>query len=257
MERRKMKSFAENLHFVVARDSENAAQHAADIVCEELRRCPNLLLCAAAGSSPTRAYQLLGQAARQKPSLFEHLRIILVDEWLGLRRGDPATCEADLKNKLLDPLHIPADRYQGFRTDSADPERECERISQWLAQHGPIGRSVLGVGANGHLAMNEPAETMHSHVHVARLTPTSLEHPLLAASPIKPAHGLTLGMADLLRSKKILLLACGPHKRPVLSRLSEPHISTQFPASLLWLHPDATVLTDPTAAPDLKPGQAA
>lgn len=243
----------EELTLRVAHDPEGAAQHAAALVVEELRRRPDLLLCGAAGSSPRRTYQLLGQAAQRRPALFERLRVVAVDEWLGLREGDPATCAADLRTHLLGPLQLPAERCQGFRTDTSDPEGDCARVSEWLGRHGPIDLCVLGVGANGHLAMNEPAESLCPHAHVARLTPVSLEHPLLATCPKKPTHGLTLGMGELLHSKKILLLACGPHKSDVIRRLLTPSITTQFPASLLWLHPDVTVLTDLTAAPDLKP----
>jgi galactosamine-6-phosphate isomerase len=242
-----MKSAADRLCFRIAQDAEEAAQVAADLVLGELRRRPDLLLCVAAGSSPRRAYQLLGRAAQYEPALFGQLRVLAVDEWLGLRDGNPATCAADLRTHLLGPLGLPAERCQGFRTNSPDPEAECARVSEWLSRHGPIDVCVLGVGANGHLAMNEPAEQLCPHPHVAPLTPVSLQHPLLATCSEKPTHGLTLGMGDLLRSRKILLLACGPHKSAVLHRLRDPRVTTEFPVSFLWLHPDATVLADPEA----------
>ena len=60
----------------------------------------------------------------------------------------------------------------------------------------------------------------------------------------KPECGLTLGLADILGSRKILLLVSGQHKRAVLQKLREPRITARFPASFLWLHHDATVFSD-------------
>ena len=176
------------------------------------------------------------------------MRVIKVDEWGGLGLADPATCESDLRRRLLVPLQIAPDRYAGFESHPSDPRLECERVWQWLARNGPIDLCVLGVGVNGHIAMNEPALALSPGPHLAELTPASLGHPMLAASNAKPAYGLTLGMADILQSRTILLLAGGERKRPVLERLRRPQVTPQFPVSFLWLHPNATVLCDEEAA---------
>ena len=248
---RRASSSGASLPFIVTKDAEAMSQQAAALIVQDARRRPDLLLCASAGSSPTRTYHLLGQAAASEPALFERLRVLKVDEWGGLPMDNPATCETDLRKNLLRPLRITPDRYDGFKSDAADLRRECERVAQWLDQNGPIDICLLGLGTNGHVAMNEPAEALCPHAHVARLAPTSLQHSMLAASAAKPTHGLTLGIGELLCSRKILLLVCGRHKSAVLKRLQEPTISTQFPASFLWLHPDATVLCDEEAAADL------
>jgi galactosamine-6-phosphate isomerase len=219
------------------------SQEAAAIICRELKRRPDLLLCVAAGGTPTLAYQLLAARYTREPKLFEQLRLIQ-DEWCGLAPGSPATCHADLRTKLLGPLRIPPGRYQGFRTDAPEPEAECGRVARWLAAHGPIDICLLGLGRNGHVAMNEPAAAMTPHAHVAELTRSSRQHALLKPLAKKPRYGLTLGMADIMRSRRILLLVNGKQKRTALSRLMQPGITTRFPASLLWLHPDATVLCD-------------
>jgi len=231
----------------VETDFETGSRYAADRLLDAIRRQPTLLLCVAAGSSPARAYRLLGEAAAAEPALFERLRVIQVDEWLGLPAADPATCAADLQRNLLHPLGIGGDRFVAFRSDAPDPAAECERVGGWLEANGPIDICVLGVGSNGHLAMNEPAATLRPGVHAARLAEVSRQHPLLAARPDKPTHGLTLGMADLLRARKILLMAFGKAKRPVLQRLLEPAIDPQFPASFLWLHPAVTIVCDKAA----------
>ncbi len=124
-----------------------------------------------------------------------------------------------------------------------------------VAAEGPIDLCVLGLGVNGHLALNEPAASLLPTAHVARLSQASLRHPMLANSPKLPAYGLTLGMADILVSRDILLLVSGVNKREPLKRLLRREITTEFPASFLWLHPNWTLLCDQNAAEglDLKP----
>jgi galactosamine-6-phosphate isomerase len=236
---------------MVAENFEAMSQAAADLIVAELKRRPGLLLCASAGSTPTGTYARLATRCARQPGLFDRLRVLQIDEWCGLERDHPATYEADLQIKLLGPLRIASARFAGFRTDASDPRRECDRIARWLEANGPIDVCVLGLGSNGHVAMNEPAAALVPHTHVAKLTESSLRHPILKNLARKPRHGLTLGLGDILRSRKILLLVSGRPKRDILRRLLKPQITTRLPASVLWLHPDVTVLADKGAAAGL------
>jgi putative deaminase/isomerase len=233
------------------------SQRAADLIVVELKRRPDLLLCASAGRTPTKAYEQLAARRKRQPRLFKKMRVLQIDEWGGLAPGSPASCQADLRAKLLDPLGIDPARYRGFMSDAADAPGDCERIAQWLARNGPIDLCLLGLGINGHVAMNEPAKTLTPRAHVARLARTSREHAMLQRLKRKPRYGLTLGLGDILCSRKILLLATGQLKQAVIKRLLEPRVTTSFPASFLWLHPDVSVLCDrPAAALVTSPFQA-
>lgn len=227
---------------------EALSRRAAALIASGLKRQPNLLLCASAGGTPTGAYQELAAKYTLSPRLFSRMRVLQIDEWLGLPSRHPATCRNDLKHKLLTPLGIARSRFIGFASDAPDPVRECRRVSTWLAEKGPIDICVLGLGTNGHIAMVEPSPELHPAVQVARLSPASRKHPLLQAVKAKPTHGLTLGMGDILRSRHILLLVSGLQKRTALAQLLKPRVTTRFPASLLWLHSHATLLCDRSAA---------
>jgi len=226
-------------------DYESLSRAAAERVAAQLRAKPRLLLCAASGSTPHRTYELLAEQRRGEPALFEHMRLIKLDEWGGLPRNDPATCESHLQSTLVEPLGL-QNRYTSFDS-AAPPQPECERIAAWLRAHGPIDLCILGLGLNGHLGFNEPAEFLQPHAHVAKLSQSSLTHAMLSQSNSRPTHGLTLGMADLLQASEVLLLVAGSAKRAALSQLMRAEITPQFPASFLWLHPQATVLCDAAA----------
>jgi galactosamine-6-phosphate isomerase len=229
-------------------DHEVMSRHAACLIIDEVRHRPDLLLCVAAGSTPIRTYQILAEQGQTEPHLFNDVRVLKLDEWGGLEMDHQATCESYLQRYLIHPLGLSSERYISFRSNAADPQAECERVWSDLAKHLPIDYCILGLGTNGHLGLNEPAESLRPFLHVATLAESSLRHPMVESVNRPVTYGLTLGMAEIMQSRKILLLVSGVHKRRQLRRLLRPHISSQFPASFLWLHPDVTLLCDRDSA---------
>jgi galactosamine-6-phosphate isomerase len=134
-----------------------------------------------------------------------------------------------------------------LQSDAKDRQANCDRIHEWLRKNGPIDVCVLGLGVNGHIGFNEPAESLQPHAHVAELSEASLGHSMVHSTRTRPTHGVTLGMADILQSREILMLASGPPKREPIERLLSGAITTAFPASLLQLHPRVTLMCDEAA----------
>lgn len=229
-------------------DHEAMSRRAADWLCERLQRRRESLISLAAGSTPKLLYELLAKRGEQEPALVVRCRFIKLDEWGGLTMDDPATCEYQLRNLLIAPLKI-ADRYTAFDSRPQDPQAECRRIADWLEANGPIDVAVLGLGINGHIGFNEPADALQPHAHVAKLSDESLQHVMLKESNDRPRYGITLGMADLLQAREILFLASGPTKHEPMQRLLSGELTTKFPASLLHLHPRVTLLCDEAACP--------
>ena len=240
---------------VIAEDHEEMSRRAASELCTALATNPQLLMCAASGATPSRTYELFTEEARLRPDAFRRLRVLGLDEWGGLGPDDPAGSSFQIRRQLLHPLALPQARGFTFRGDAPDPRAECERIAAILAEEGPIDVAVLGLGLNGHLGLNEPAAALQPHAHVAELSPESRKHPMLAgAGPgarASPQYGLTLGMADLMRARRVLLLISGAHKRDVLERLVRGGLTTALPGSLLRMHPDTVCFCDRAAAAGL------
>jgi galactosamine-6-phosphate isomerase len=228
----------------VLRNSEELSRNAADFVFAALRQKPGLIFCASAGGTPTLLYELMAACCRRTPELFRQMTVLQIDEWVGIPAHHPASCRSDLQKKLIDPLGIPPRRFISFAADSPDPQDEANRIARWLLGHGPIDVCILGLGVNGHLAMNEPAPAFTPRAHVVKLARSSLGHSMLRDLKPKPRYGLTVGMADILCSRLALLLVSGESKQEAMARFLEGKVTTSFPASLLWLHPNAAVLCD-------------
>ncbi len=233
----------------VVKDYEALSRRAEQRIVRALRATPSLLLGVATGASPAGAYEGLARRRDAEPALFSALRIVGLDEWLGLPPGHSGSCQRYIRERLLEPLRVPASRYQGFRTGGASPAAEAIRLSRWLERRGPLDLCILGLGRNGHLLMNEPAAALQPSAHVARLAPSTRRHTMLEGLSSPPRRGLTLGMGDILRSRSIVLLVSGTAKRSALTRAFKGRVTTRCPASFLWLHPDVTVICDREAAP--------
>ncbi len=235
----------------VTEDYEAMSHVAARYVTAVLRAKPTALLCLATGASPARTYELLAESGRRKPRLFHCVQLVKLDEWGGLAPDDPATCEMYLQDKLCVPLGIGGDRFLSWQSRPRQPRTECARMATWLAAHGPIDLSILGLGMNGHLGFNEPAAVLQAGPHVARLSRASLRHGMLKNARGQVRYGLTLGMGDLLRSRRILLLVSGARKAERLRRLFTGQVTPRFPASFLGLHAALTICCDRAAATGL------
>jgi galactosamine-6-phosphate isomerase len=244
----KMRSSPQQMKSRIFGNHETMSRAVARYIALEFRSKPGMLVCLATGSTPTRTYELLGSQSRKSPALFAHLRVLKLDEWGGLAASDPGSCEAYLQQRVVRPWGISRRRFVGFEAASPHPEKECQRIQSWLARNGPIDLCVLGLGRNGHLGFNEPDRVLCPVAHCARLAPETRAHAMLSHTMVKPEFGLTLGMAEILQARRILLLVSGRQKRKPLEWLLRGEISTEFPASMLWLHPQTLVFCDREAA---------
>ncbi len=217
------------------KDAEALGEQAAAIVLDEVKRKPNLLLCAATGNSPLPLYQRLEKVVKNSDTLFQKARVIPLDEWIGLSSSE-GSCDSYLQKWLLKPLKIYEENYFAFNPLAENMEAECSRIHEVLKKQGPIDLCALGLGKNGHLGFNEPSTTLNAHCHVANLTAASQQHAMISNAKKVPITGLTLGMQDILNSKRILLLISGKGKEAAKEQLFSKQINTQCPASLLWQH---------------------
>jgi len=224
------------------KDKETMAVTASSVIAEAIRQKPNLLLCAATGNSPTETYKkLILQKANFDSS---QLRIIKLDEWGGVLMNNPQTCEQYLQQYLIRPLDISPERYFAFQSKSEDPVNEIARMQTILTVNGTIDICILGLGLNGHIAFNEPAEQLEPNCHIATLSKQSMQHSMASEMDSKPTYGLTLGMADILQSKLIIMLVSGQNKKDIITKFLSKQITTQIPASFLWLHKNVQCFID-------------
>ena len=199
-------------------------------------------LCVASGDSPRGVYAALAEWQRSGELDTSRLVVVKLDEWHRMSMDDPATCEVFVRDLVLGPLGIPAERYVGFDSDAADPAAECARIDREVDRIGGIGVAVLGIGRNGHIGLNEPGPALEARSHFVKITERTKEHAMIAGRTVD--YGLTLGMRDLLASRHALVLATGSGKEAALETLFSGKITLDCPATLMLLHPNLDIICD-------------
>lgn len=232
------------MNFINTNDYNEMSESASDFLINCLKQKPDTLFCMATGSSPTDAYRLFIQKVHTQNIDTKKMRIVKLDEWCGLPKDNPATCEFYIHKHLLKPLDISEDRYISFNPMEKNEEYECRRITALIKENGGIDCCVLGIGKNGHLGLNEPAQELPLFAHKAVLDPKTQTHSMLTSNKVTVSEGYTLGLKDILSSKKILLLITGSDKQNAYNALKKKTISSNHPANYLWLHDNTFCITD-------------
>ena len=231
--------------------SQEASLACAALVAETLRERPASVLGLPTGRTPLGVYRELVRLHRAGQVDFSRARTFNLDEFLGLPPDDPGSFRAYMDRQLFGQVNL-APAAIGFLDGTAgDPEAECARYERALAEAGGLDLLLLGLGGNGHLAFNEPADALPALTHRVRLTRETrvANAALFGDEPSRvPLEALTLGMRAILHSRRALLLAFGEKKAEAVRQLVLGPLTTRCPASLLQLHPEASIWVDAAAA---------
>ncbi len=222
---------------------------AADLLCAQVLAEPGTRVALPTGRTPLGLYSdLAGRTATELAAL-RGAHYVNLDEYLGLAPSDPRSYAHFLQGHVFGPLGIEACQLRLLRGDAPDAEAECAQFEDALQAAGGIGVAVLGLGANGHIAFNEPGTPWNSRTHVADLSVATLAvNERLSGGPPLPRRGLTLGIATLRAARTVLLLASGESKAEALRRLLLGVPDPQWPATSLLGHAHLTLLCAPELA---------
>lgn len=225
------------LKFINCNTYEQMSQQCADALVALVQKNPKAKIVVPTGYSPLLTYRLFVQQVLEKQIDTSGITWIKLDEWAGLPPENPATCDYFIRKEILDPLQVKDSQYLAFNALAPDPAQECARIQECLDQLGEIDVSIVGVGRNGHVGLNEPGQTIPLGPHTMDLTPKTKEHAMLKeAGEQQVTQGLTLGMDNILSAKTLFVLATGGEKQLPFRQMESGVLSLENPVSLLNLH---------------------
>lgn len=239
-----MSTVKQRIEFIGTKDFEELSRISAEVMVDCVRKKPEAIFCIATGSSPTRAYEIFVELVNKKHINVQKLRILKLDEWWRVSADDLSTCENFIQTKLIKPLNISLQNYISFNSDTSDSDVECSRITKIIQEQGPIDLCILGIGKNGHLGLNEPGSFFIPFPHVVKLDKKTKTHTMLTKTNVTINYGMTIGMADIIASKKVLFLVTGEEKKDSFDIFLKGQVRTDLPASVLWLHPNTLCVFD-------------
>lgn len=216
-------------------DHEAVSREVAGRLRAYLHDSPRAVLALPSGGTPKRMYQLL--AADR--SAFAEAHVFALDEYVGLGGDDPRSFRAYFAQHVFGPLGLPPERARVLDGLACDLAVEAAAYEKLIAGAGGLDLTLLGLGANGHIAFNEPAATLTARTHVTPLAPP--------ASSVAP-QGITMGVATLLAAPRVWLMATGAQKAEAVARMLSGSVDPGCPGSLLLLHRAAEVFLDTAAA---------
>ncbi len=230
-------------------DTQSLAIASANWLAEGLNQNANALLCIAAGYTQREMLALLCERARAGKIDFSKLRVLGLDEWIGLGPEDEGSRQFQLYNSFFKPVGLRSDQITFFNAKAADLDAECQRIDEYLDENGPIDLLILGVGMNGHVGFNEPGSLINQRTYHRELDPvSSVIGQKYFPQPRELKRGITLGLYDLIQAKKILIQVTGEDKARVMrAALARPH-QPELPVSHFWPLKSATLFMDRAAA---------
>jgi glucosamine-6-phosphate deaminase len=177
--------------------------------------------------------------------------VFLLDEFAGLPPDSPARCDRMLRTGLLELLDRPPAVVRTFDMASTDLTAMCSRYEAEIGESG-LDLTLLGLGGNGHIGLNEPGSEANTRTRVVELgRATSEAARAYGMSGPVPTRGVTMGVGTLLESSVIWLLVTGTYKADILARVVNGPIDASVPASFLREHPDTIVYADEAAAEKL------
>ncbi len=236
--------------------SGQAARHVA-LMIESLIRQNNsagrpTVLGLATGSTPVGLYRELIRLHKETGLDFSRVITFNLDEYYPMAPDSPHSYRRWMQetffnhvNILPQNIHIP-----DGTVPPADVEDYCIHYEQLIRRAGGIDLQILGIGRTGHIGFNEPGSTRHSRTRLVTLDPVTRRD---AASSFfgeqnVPHQALTMGVGTIMEARKVVIMAFGEHKAPIVRRALEEEMSDAVTASFLQKHPDATFLLDQPAA---------
>lgn len=234
--------------FVFEKHAELDAK-ACELVKAVIQSKPQVTLGLATGSSPVGMYARLVEEVRQGRLSFKNVTTFNLDEYVGLPSDHPQSYLSFMNQHLFDHVDIVRTNIHMPSAQGHDLEANAKAYREALWAND-VDLQVLGVGSNGHIGFNEPGTAVNSTVHVVRMhKQTRLDNARFFTSLDEvPEYAISMGISDILRAKKILLIAIGIKKAKAVRELINGTITIDVPCTILQTHPDVTLLLDKEAA---------
>ena len=235
---------------IVVKDYDAVSKEAFEVMKEVVTGKEDAVLGLATGSSPIGLYENMIQDHKENGTSYAKCQSFNLDEYVGIDRNHPESYWTFMHKNLFHGIDLPEDKvhvpYGNTKEDCEAYEKALENVS--------VDIQVLGIGANGHIGFNEPGTPFTEETHIVELTEkTRSDNARFFDNDINqvPTHAITMGIATIMKAKKILLVATGANKADAVAAMVNGPVDPVCPASVLQNHADVVVIVDEAAAAKL------
>lgn len=238
------------MEIIVSKNYDELSKKAANFIIDLIKDKPDSVLGLATGGTPEGMYAELVKAYEAGKISFKDVRTYNLDEYIGLDGNHEQSYRHFMNKQLFDHVDIDKNNTYVPNGKAEDLEAECENYEKILKDLSYADIQILGIGTNGHIGFNEPAEELILPTHVEPLVEATIEanSRYFDSKDEVPKEAISMGIGSILKAKHIILLASGPSKNEIMKYFNNDKISTNIPASLIKLHPNVTIIMDEEAA---------
>lgn len=231
---------------------ENAAEigvAAAELYKNLINEKPNAVLGLATGATPVPTYQKLIELYKNGEVSFKGITTFNLDEYCDLDKHDKNSYYTFMHENLFNHIDIKEENVNFLDGNAEDCDAESKRYAEAIKAAGGIDLQLLGIGTNGHIAFNEPADKFTDEAFKVTLTQSTIDSNQQYFGDVPmPRYAMTMGIGSIMRSKKILLIATGDKKAKAIKAMVSGEVTPQIPCSILNEHNDVIIMLDKAAA---------
>ena len=237
------------MRLIRAKDYDDVSRKAANIIAAQICLKPDCVLGLATGSSPVGTYQELVAKYERGELDFSQVKTVNLDEYVGLTKDHEQSYAYFMRDNLFDHVNIDQNNCNIPDGMNPDADAECARYDAIIDAFGGADLQLLGLGPNGHIGFNEPADEFKKGTHQVMLTKETIDANarFFADREDVPKSAYTMGIGSIMKAKRVLLVANGKGKAQAVKDCFFGPICPQAPGSILQLHPDFTLVVDEEA----------
>ncbi len=237
------------MQLIQAKDYDDMSRKAANIISAQVILKPNCVLGLATGSTPLGTYSNLIDWYKKGDLDFSQVSSVNLDEYRGLPADNDQSYRYFMKTNLFDQVNIDQSRTYVPNGMEPDSDKACRDHDNIINELGGIDLQLLGLGLNGHIGFNEPADEFPKGTHCVDLGGRRIikKKRFFASIDEVPTQAYTMGIQSIMLAKKILIIASGANKAEIIAKAFLGPVTPEVPASILQMHPDVTLVADEAA----------
>lgn len=221
---------------------------AASRVIAQITAKPKSVIGLSTGRTTGNMHRLIAERHKTEGFDVSETTFLGVDEITGVPREYYGACYTMIRSEMLDEMDVKEDNFLMLPVCSEDFDRSCREFIEEIEKRGGIDLLILGLGENGHLGFNQPYSPFEMEAWVTDMNPELLDRVRREVGEEGDYKGITLGIKAIMRAKRIVLVAKGANKAIAVKCMLKGEVSTEFPASILQMHPNCEFLLDKAAA---------
>lgn len=241
------------MRIIKVKNYEELSKKTANLILAQVHLKPDAVLGLATGSSPIGTYEKIVAAYRQGDVDFSNVTTINLDEYRGIPRSHEQSYWYFMHKHLFDFVNVRKDHIFVPNGENLNSEEVCREYDAVIETSGGIDMQLLGIGLDGHIGFNEPADYFERNTHCVDLTESTIEanKRFFQSREEVPKQAYTMGIEPILQAKKVVMIANGKNKADILKKALTGRVTPQIPASILQMHPDFTLIADEEALCEL------